>query len=305
MKLEDIRECDIGKTVAWIPSLGDGPKSMTELTYLGVAQTAFYVSLEQIRMLEISSGRQVSQGSANEVAVGFWFLSLESYINSILRIACLVTGKDFEEIKKKDFGPRITMIFEILEIDRISFYRGVLQRLEEFKTYRNELFHDRTNLVGLEFKKTLFSRNPFYSNQVDVMQAASIAIEVFNKFKNIIPGVDLMPKIMVRKGESFFYQDIGIMYKRVLVPYFQRCLEKHGIESEVVLFRDETPLDESKLIKCVNLKILIKSEFDEKYRVEPNHVETNYGEELMNLIREEQEFDDSKSFKLAEFRRPR
>lgn len=303
MKLEDIRECDIGKTVAWIPALGEGQQSMAELTYLGMSQTAFYVSLEQLRMLEMSSDRQISQGSAIEVAAGFWFMSLESYINSILRIACLATLKDFEAVKKKDFGARVSTVFDVLGLDRLPFYRGAFQRLEEFKTYRNELFHDRTNYGKLEFHKTIFSGNPFYSNQVDVMQAASIAIEVFNKFRHVIPGVDLMPKIMITKGQSFFFQDIGVMYRMVLAPYFQRCLEKHGIESEVALFQDETPLDESELLKGLHVEILMRHHFDEKYRVVPSILKTNYGEELMNIIRSEQEFDDTMSFKLGDFRR--
>lgn len=303
MKLEEIRECDIGKTIACIRAPGQIQQAMTELTYLGMSQTAFNVSLEQLRLLESSIGRQVNQGSAIQVAVSFWFMSLESYINSILRIACIATSRNFEEVKKKDFAPRISMIFDFLEVDPLPFYKGTFQRLEDFKTYRNELFHDRTNFGRLKFHKTVFSGNPFYSNQVDVMQAASIAIEVFNKLRHLIPSVDLMPKIRVSKGQSFFFQDIDVMYKMVLVPYFRRCLEKHGIESEVALFQDETPLDESKKIKGININILMKHEFDEKYRIVPNPIETNHAEDLMSIIRSEQDFDDTQSFKLGNFRR--
>jgi len=169
MRLEDLRENDIGTVAAWLPKLGNRPDSMTHLTYPLFAHTAFYYSAQQIEQLEFSTSA-IQQGNATQTCVGLWFISIEAYINSILRIMCLATGESFDLLKKKDFGPRIKSLLDLLDVDRTTFYNGPFQRLEEFKQYRNELFHDRTNVKSMLFQKSSFSGKPMYANQVDVLQ---------------------------------------------------------------------------------------------------------------------------------------
>lgn len=300
MRLEQLRENDIGTSVAWIPSLG--PDAMTRLTYMQFSHLAFYNSGQQIEQLEMSTA-QINQGNFTQATVGLWFMAIESYINSILRISCLIKGMSFDDIKKKELDARIKILFAILDVDKIPFYSGTFQKLEEFKRYRNELFHDRTNDTPLAFHKTSFSGNPFFANQVDVMQAAVVAMQVFNSFRHVVPRIDLMPQVMVTKEDSFFYEKVDALFSQVLCPYFQKCLSKHTLTSSVDLHINVTRLGESPIFSAFPIEVVVKAVPDEKYHVRPSQDKTRFGEELFNLIRDSITFDTKNTFKIGNFYR--
>lgn len=302
MQLEQLRENDIGTTSAWIPSLGNGAESMARLTYLQFTHLAFYYSAQQIEQLEFST-EQIQQGNAPQTAVGLWFISIEAYVNSILRIACLVKKASFDELKTKDFGPRIKALFDILEIDRTPYYERAFQKLEEFKRYRNELFHDRTNDKPIEFHKTIFNGNPMYANQADVMQASAIALETYQSFRHVIPGVDLMPQIMVTKEESFFYAKLDHLYHEVLRPHFLSALAKHSLTSSVDLDITAAPLDESKIFSNTEVQILLKATPNEKFHTTPSREKTQIGKVLFDRVRGQVSFDTKTSFRIGNFYR--
>lgn len=302
MDLENFREEDIGTTSAWVPSLGNSQESMSHLTYLHFSGLAFYSSAQQIELLEHSNDG-INQGSSVQSAIGLWFIAIEAYINSILRISCLVRKESFDELKTKDFGARLKALFEILGIDKKLFYSGPFQRLEEFKCYRNELFHDRTNDKPLEFHKTLFSGNPMYANQVDVMQACVIALETFNAFRNVIPRIDLMPQVVVMKDDSFFYAKLDHLYNVVLRPYFLESLAKHSLTSSVNLEVKSTPVEESPTFLNIAVEVLIKSQPRITHEVAVSKHPTKIGKDLLDRVRNEVSFDTSSHFQLAGFYR--
>ena len=281
MKLESLRENDVGSTSAWIPKLGNGPESITQLTYPKFAELAFYYSAQQIEQLEFSS-QHIQQGNSVQTSVGLWFISVEAYINSILRIACFFsTASSFEDFKTKDLGSRIKALLEILKIDRAPFYSGTFQRLEEFKRYRNALFHDRTNDKPLDFHKTSFGGNPMYANQVDVMQASVIAIETYSAFRHAIPDIDLMPQIMITKDDSFFFVPVDELYTEVLRPYFEGALAKHSLTSSVTLDVTAQPMKTSEIFHGDRIKVIIKAIPDTKFNFTPSSVKTNLGKTLL------------------------
>jgi hypothetical protein len=302
MKLEDLRANDIGTTSAWIPSLGDGVEAMTALTCLQFTNQAFYYSAQQIEQLELSTA-QINQGTATQAVVGLWFMSIEAYINSILRISCIVKKISFDELKKKDFGSRIKNLFDILQLDNKPFYSGTFQKLEEFKRYRNELFHDRTNDAPMVFHKTVFSGNPLLANQVDVMQAAVIAIETYHAFRYVIPGLDLMPQIMITKDESFFYEKLDYLYNEVLYLYFKQTLLKHSLNSNVDLSIAVPILKESKIFSNVVIEVLLKATPDEKFHTVPSKEKTQIGKDLFDRIRDNSNFDTKRMFKIGNYYR--
>lgn len=302
MRLEQLRDNTIGTTSAWIPSLGDGPESMTHLTYLQFANLAFYYSAQQIEQLEFSTF-QINQGNATQNSVALWFLSIEAYINSILRISCLVEGASFDDLKKRDFDSRIRSLFDILQVDKIPFYSGPFQKLEEFKRYRNELFHDRTNDKPIEFYKTAFSGNPLFANQVDVMQAAVIAIQTFHSFRYVIPKLDLMPQIKIDKENSFFFRKLDFLFIEVLGPYFSKTLHKHSLTSDINLSIETPQLEEGKIFSKVPVEILMNAVSEEEYFVTPSRENTHIGRDLFNRVREGVSFDTKRLFEIGDFYR--
>jgi hypothetical protein len=304
LQLEQFRENDIGTHSVWIPKLGNDSESMTPLTYPQFTHLAFYNSAQQIEQLEFSSSH-IQQGTSVQTSVGLWFISIEAYINSILRIACLVTGKSFNKFKGNDLGSRITTLFEILDIDRKPFYAGSFQKLEEFKRYRNELFHDRINDKPLDFHKTSFSGNPMYANQVDVMQASVIALETYQAFRYVIPNIDLMPQIRVTKEDSFFHAATDNLYTEVLRPYFESVLLKHSLTSSVVLDIAVNTLAESQIFDSTEIHIGVKATQDEKFNFTPSKEETSLGRTIFEKMRSTVTFDTSKEFKIANYYRGR
>lgn len=300
MKLENLRTNDIGKISLWFPKLGNGSDSFSILTYPHLAQLAFYQSAQQIEELEFSLAT-IRQGTAIQTCVGSWFISIEAYLNSILRASCLATSVSFEKFKKKDLDHRIKSLFDILKIDRTNFYNGAFQRLAEFKQYRNELFHDRTYSSVIDFKKTVFSGNPMYANQVDAMQAAVISIEIYEAFRYIIPRLDLMPKIMVMKSDSFFFTGIDKLYARVLRPFFEGALEKHSLTSAINLEIRSTALDSSPIFLNTAIQPILKAESDLIYEHPAAIHVTALGRDLFQKIIDEVVFDTEKNFMIANY----
>lgn len=297
MELESLRKSDVGTLMIWIPSLGNGSDSTTPLTYMQLAKQAFYHSAQQIEQLELSKGI-IHQGSAVQVATSMWFITIEAYINSILRIACLVKNKPFNEFKKQDLGSRVTSLFDLLEVEKKPFYSGPFQRLKEFQQYRNELVHDRTSNQPLEFYKTAFSGNPLYANQVDVMQAAIIAVEVCNSFRNVIPKIDLMPQILIQKADSFFFEKLDILYSKILSKYFENSLIKHNLKSSLDLKITAEELDESKIFLDIPIQILVKENMPEVPNGKANDQKTSIGKDLFALVQNSVDFNTKEYFRL-------
>jgi len=302
MQLESLRTNDIGATSVWMPSLGNGTEAMSHLTCLRFSELAFYYSLQQIEQLEHSTV-DFGPGNAVQSAVGMWFISIEAYINSIIKIACLIKNSSFENIKTKDFGTRISILFNLLEIDPKPFYRSTFQKLEEFKRYRNELFHDRTNDSPMEFHRTLFSGNPMYANQVDVVQACIISLETYHSFKHVIAGIDLTPQIVVHKNSSFFYAKIDTLYEEVLKPYFTSTLEKHSLSSSLDLEISASMLEESPIFANKEIQIIVKALPSKHIDIRPSLKATSLGNELFEKLRNKVTFDTNLYFKVGDFYR--
>lgn len=234
MKLEDLRKDNLGETVAYFPK--DGPNSkLVPITYPGYCTKAFYMTCESIEQLEQSKA-MINPGNKSLLAVGMWFISTEAFINSLLRIACRFRIESFDELKKERIGSRLSSLMEMLGVDKKAFYTlGIFQRFEEFKAFRNEMFHDRTGEAELIFSKTKFSTVPHQANQVDAVQAAIISLEIFHSFRFVYAGLDLMPDIFVQKDDSFGHVKFDLLYKKLLSPYFSAALAKHKLTSELVL----------------------------------------------------------------------
>lgn len=274
--------------------MGDQPNAMTHLAYLQFVHLAFYTSGDQLEALELSN-EQINQGASNLVAVGMWFMGIESYVNSLLRITCLVTGNSFDDFKKKDFGPRLTSLFDLLRIDRKPFYESTFQQLEEFKQYRNELFHDRTSDKPLVFKKTLFSGNPFFANQVDTMQAAKIAVCTFEAFRYAIPTLDLMPQVMILKKGLFFYKKLDELYTELLEPLFHKSLEKHRLTTQLETRLNQAKLESSPIFEGLQIEVLLKAVPDKKFDIKPSQEKTSIGKDLMQKVIDGVDFDHEKT----------
>jgi len=164
MKLEDLRKDDLGKISACFPREANATSTMVSVTYPDYCIKAFDLTYQSIEQLERSTAL-INQGNTIILAVGMWFISIEAFINTLLRIACRILKKDFDDHRTHDVGKRLHSLLSMLKVPSESFDRsGIFQRLEEFKIFRNEIFHDRTWENERTFRKTTFSSVPYLSN---------------------------------------------------------------------------------------------------------------------------------------------
>lgn len=171
MLLEFFRGDPIG-----IPSFSIVRKSQIiqsiQANYIDYSFRAFYFTMQDIEELELAKGNLVPNGRNSVVASTFWFLALESYINTILKLTSFHINIEFANFRKKTLVDRIISLLKLLNIDDVSIKKtGILSRIHEFSTFRNEIFHDRNVGQSISFQKTKFSDIPVNCNLVDVIQA--------------------------------------------------------------------------------------------------------------------------------------
>lgn len=303
MKLEDLRKDDLGTTSAWFPREGAAKSTMVSVTYPDYCIKAFYLTCQSIEQLE-KSKTLINQGNQTVLAVGMWFISIEAFINALLRIACRIRKEDFDDHKKRDIGSRLSSLLGMLNVPKESFYTsGIFQRLKEFKAFRNEIFHDRTWESELTFNKTKFSPLPYLANQVDAVQGAIIALEVFHAFRNIYRGLDLMPDIFVQKEDSFGYIKFDVLYKTLLQPFFAAALHKHNLTSDLMLDPMLIGLVPSDISTSGDVAIIVKAAQDDSFKLPPNEQDTSIGSELFTNVRDAIELNAAENFRLPRYNR--
>jgi hypothetical protein len=281
MKLEELRGDDLGKVYILMPR---HPSVQVPLTFHDYSIKAFYYSCQSLDQLEHSQ-IHINSGNTTVVAIGFWFIAIEAYINAILKIGCTLKRQDFNTYRSKNLKQRMEGILKLLEEDIPAFHRtGITQRLNEFMSFRNEIFHDRYVDEPLTFAKTAFSGIPFLANQVDVVQAALIALEVFLAFRQVYVGLDLMPDILIQIEGSVGYEKYDSLYTGLLLPLFKKALEKHDLSSSVHTQPLAVSVKSAEFVQLGDVQPAMRS----APRVEfvPNPEQSSYGEDIFSGVRQ-------------------
>jgi len=301
MKLEDLRKDDLGNISAWFPRQGHTKPTMVSVTFPNYCIKAFYLTCNSIEQLE-SSKALLNQGHATVLALGMWFISIEAFINALLRIACRILNEDFDDHKKRDIGSRLRSLLDMLKVPKDLFYTsGIFQRLQEFQTFRNEIFHDRTWENELSFTKTTFSSVPHLANQVDAVQGAIIALEVFHAFRYVYRGLDLMPDISVQKNDSVGYIKLDGLYNTVLRPFYAAALNKHKLTSALILDPALIDLGPSGISTSGDVAIIVKAAQDQRFNFAPNEQVTSIGAEFLAKVSDTIKLNTAENFQLPRY----
>ncbi|TRX36652.1 hypothetical protein [Flavobacterium restrictum] len=281
MYLEDYRHNDYQLLFLRVLSYSDKPQ--IELTYNEYSNHGFSNTMFDIKDLE-NQDNFINNGRRNTLSISMWFLALEAYINALCKVTAIIKQISVDEIIKKEISGRIAFLIEELGYNKMKIKKtGVFNRVNEFRRFRNEIFHDRHSGEELKFEKTLFSSIPIRSGQVDVFQSLQIFLEVTSLFRFAIPGLDLMPNIAVGNEAELKFEKLDTIYSRFLAPFFQRVLIKRKLEIELELSFTLYQLDPSAIFKVGEIIPITKILQDEKYNIS-NLPKTNLGEELYNLI---------------------
>ncbi|WP_319526415.1 hypothetical protein [uncultured Desulfosarcina sp.] len=304
MEIEELRKNTLGHASFWFPQFGRDDNSLIPMTYDNYTIKSFYTVCQNIEALE-SSNVIVNQGNTIIIGLGMLFISLESYINSIIKIACKFQNIDFKKYKKFSLTKRIALIFDMLCIPgKNKFYQtGIMPRLQEFSEFRNEIFHDRSLGNDLDFKKTSFCNLPFLANQVDLIQASSICFEIFSSFRYVYPGIDLMPNIFIKKGETAGYLKFDYLFTNVVVPMFFDTLKKHSLETKIKLPKSIYLLPETNIIKKGELKVILKATQDEKFNIKIDQNKTEICKSYFENAQKQINITDDEYFRIGNYYR--
>jgi len=281
--LEDFRLNQFFSTYLAILSLPNQPKF--EMAYNSYSIHAFYNTSDDIKDLE-NSKKYVNNGRNVLPCISLWFLALESFTNSICKLIALKKSDNISKIVKLDITSRLTYILNSLNYDEVAIKNlGIYGRINEFKMFRNELFHDRNFGNHLQLKKTKFSTNPQLSNQIDVFQSLLIYLEVLSLLRFVIPGIDLMPNISIGNSKILHYDKLDILYNDYLLEYFKRTLQKHNLKTELETSINNFPsLNSSSFFNKGEIVVVARVEQEEKFNYSLNQTNTNIGQSIYENI---------------------
>lgn len=281
--LEDFRLNEYLVTYLMLMSDSNNPK--VEMTYNDYTNHAFYGTSYDLQDLEneknfINNGRRVLP------TISLWYLSLEAYINALCKITCLTLNADPEPLLNKDIGSRLSYLMTALEYDDMAIKRtGIYNRLNDFRQFRNELFHDRNTGDQIVFKKTNFSAVPIMSNQVDIFQALLIFLEIAVLFRFCIPGIDLMPNIAMGNSQVLHFDKLDLLYAKYLRPNFEAVLAKHSLSTQLDLNTLQFQLlPQSGIFNQGEIVVIGRIEQEERFKHSINQSTTTIGRDLYNQI---------------------
>jgi hypothetical protein len=236
--LEYFREDPIGSILF---ALGPRDKPVVlaqsvQTNYPNYVLRAFYLMMEDIQELEYSKGEIVPGGRNAIVASTYWFLSLESYISTLLKLTCLRLNKGFKVYNPKKPAEKLSALLELLAIDSVPIKKsGLYNRINEFTTFRNEIFHDRNAGQEVKFSKTLFCRFPIQCNLIDTLQGLLIVLETNHLLRLSVAGLDTMPAVLIHQQNKAFHRKLDVLFEAVIKPSVKEILAKHKLATNLDL----------------------------------------------------------------------
>ncbi|MBL7706840.1 MAG: hypothetical protein JNM21_14935 [Taibaiella sp.] len=263
----------------------DSNKPMAEMTYNHHAMHAFYSLSDDVNDLE-NEKNFVNNGRRTLSTIALCYLSLEAFINSLCKIVSAVFDHNPEQLIKSNLGARVTYLSKELGYDESELKKtGIYNRIDEFKQFRNELFHAKYVNKEIVFKRTNFSSIPILSNQVDSFQAILITIEIMTLFRYSITGLDLMPNISIGNQAVLHFDKLNVLYLKYLKPYFESALAKHNLATELNLdISDYRIFPPSPLIHQSEIVVILRAVQEDKYQYPLNQNTTTIGENLYSQL---------------------
>ena len=204
----------------------------------------------------------------------------------LCKVVSFIFAKDPEVPIKKDIGSRLNFLLTELQYDEMEIKKsGLYNRINEFREFRNELFHDRHVGEEISFKRTNFSSIPVLSNQVDIFQSLILVIEVMTLFRYSIKGLDLMPNISMGNSAILHFDKLDSLYLKYLRPFFEQSLKKHNLKTRLNLdINNFSSLPPNKLIHQGEIAPINRVEEQDKFKFKLDQSTTTIGRDLYHKI---------------------
>ncbi|WP_126247181.1 hypothetical protein [Chitinophaga rhizosphaerae] len=233
--LENFRKNDYMRAMLHII---DGDRSLPLLIVHDLLATdAYYNTLQNLQVLE-KSETVVLNGIKRYSSVLMWYLAVDSYMDKILQICSQIYGQDYENLVSHKIQHKPKLIADLLSLDQKGFPLEVLsEKLSAFDVLHQQMTGCSKQKAALSSTYS-FSNGIYAINQSDGIQAMLIASEVFELFRNCIPGVDIMPSVEVYMWPEIYFEFVDVLVKKIMIPSISDILSKLQITSDIDLSTD-------------------------------------------------------------------
>lgn len=229
-RLEDHRH---GMPVGQVAYRLDAVSEPSALFFHQFANAAF---VETLRSFETLQKTSVLGGSPNVIpAIGTWFLATESYLSTLFESTALLARAGYDAphlLPRIEAARRIGDKFLVIEDTHAtpaSKDAHIHRRLDEFAAVRNMIFHARNPAPSHRFHHTSFASRIDQLNESDVVQAAIIAVEVFDYFRYIFKTADMMASLYV----GLAVEKADVLLEEVILPAYSTILDALGMRSDL------------------------------------------------------------------------
>lgn len=196
-------------------------------TYVNIA----YVYMENLlKATETLNGNLIKKRDNNSLQVITWsFMAIESFISFLLKLYYCNDEDGFKEIISEPLINRMKQIFNIFKIKLHKRQKSTINSyIDDFCTFRNDIFHDRILRITRTYKKALFSKCVNEYNLSNTIQSYSTMINLFHSFRYIIESYDFISKILFKEQNKIFNIDLEHVYTNYQIHTLTRVLRKHN-----------------------------------------------------------------------------
>jgi len=274
--LEDYRYNNIGGSHFLFKSRPDQKIFMPYERHLNLA---FRYTMNDLVKLENATDT-VHTGVESHTAISLWFLTLESYINTLIKLCCIKKNEDFKRYKNQTLLGRLSSLVQFLEIETKEFNKNrIFAQLDELCQFRNEIFHDRHFDEEIEFRHTVFSPIPILNCQIDEIQAIKILVEIASMLRFSVEGLDTMPTVILHTN-AVAWVHLNTVYQKILQPYLASILEKHQMRTRLKLELEVPTSFRSTVFEKGEIFCLIQVDQDPEFEFWLNPEQTSIGNNL-------------------------
>lgn len=266
--VENIKQYELGhfKIIVERLEVGGIKSEIFEIPAFSYAEAAAKETMDRLREFENPKADLNFHGSLQcALTVVQWALAIECLMASIVYIYNKYRRVNSLKINDEgNFNQICRAIICAANSDQLQeldcFLKG---DLHDFWKIRNLIVHTKIkkyelkNCQNTREKFAIFHHNPFFMTVTDVMEAARIAIQVFDIYRDTISYLDLMPSVPLVGDDAIAFVKLDSWYESVLIPAYYRILEKHGLTTNKKLdLRRFNPIGALQ-IDCIDCKPVI------------------------------------------------
>ena len=221
----------------------------------------------------------------NRAIISLIFVALENYIGAILKAISITDSSiDYEYLSKQGIDSRIKELINKLNGDDIEIYKNtnIINLINELCTFRNELFHDRRRKP--KYSHTNFPSDTYKINIEDTIEALKIFIDLCKIFSKSIIKLNLMPNIIMYKGNTTYYERLDTFYDKLIKEYYTKVLEKYSLTTNRIFELLDYYNWTNRKYSSLEIEPIIKAKPDDSTVFLKVHEKTNIGYTLYQEI---------------------